>query len=97
MSKKRTERRKAERAAVKLAGSRLKLAAAEAGGSAGRPVEVTSASVIEPHAGGLPCAICGSGVRVLEHIAKDNLRVVRVRCTRCSVERDLYFRIAALN
>ena len=90
----RTERRDAARASVKLAEARLKLARLERGGSAERPIEVTSASVIEVHAVGLPCAACGaSGVRVEEHIASEGLRVVKLLCPRCSVRRDLYFRI----
>lgn len=94
----RTERRETERAAVKLAEARLDLARLEPGGAPGRPIEVTSASVVEPHAAGIPCAACGAGTRVIEHSAITDdagrsLRVTRVRCGRCSVERDLYFRL----
>lgn len=94
----RTERREAERAGVKLAKARLELAHREVGGSPDRPIEVVSASVVEPHAAGLPCAVCDAPTRVLEHVAVSTpraLRVVRVRCTRCSVEREIYFRLAA--
>src|SRR5262245_25091670 len=96
----RTERRAVERGAGKLAEARMKLAALEAGGSPERPIEVTSASVVEAHAASLPCAACGEGTRVDEHLAvtlKDDrggsrsLRVARVRCTRCGVRRDIYF------
>jgi hypothetical protein len=99
----RTERRESERAGVKLAEARLRLASLEAGGSPERPIEVTSASVVEPHAAGLGCAACGGSTRVDEHSAlalpdpagtPRSLRVVRVRCTRCGVERDVYFRLA---
>lgn len=93
----RTERREAERAAVKQAKVGLRLSALEAGGSADRPIEVTSASVIEPHAASIPCAACGAGVRVEEHRAEASLRVVAVRCPQCGVTRELYFRIAQLN
>ena len=98
----RTERREAERGAVKLAEARLKLAALEAGGSPERPIEVTSASIVEPHAAGLGCAACGGSTRVEEHSAitvtdasgaPRALRVARVRCTRCGVQRDIYFRL----
>lgn len=66
----RTERREAEREAVKLARSRMKLAALEPGGAPDRPIEVTSASIIEPHASSMPCAACGAqGLRVDEHVA----------------------------
>lgn len=110
MSKKRarTERREAQRAAVKLAEARTKLARLQAGGAPDRPIEVTSASVVEVHAAGLPCAACGAeGTRVEEHVAitvggdaaglpegtSRHLRVARVRCPRCNVTRDVYFRI----
>ncbi len=101
----RTERRDAARDAVKLAEARLKLAALEAGGSPERPIEVTSASIIEPHAAGLACAACGASTRVEEHSAKTimdasgsprPLRIVHVRCTRCGVARDIYFRLGTM-
>lgn len=98
----RTERREAERGAVKLAEARLKLAALEAGGSPERPIEVSSASIVEPHAAGLACAACGGTTRVEEHSAVTlpdasgtprSLRIARVRCTRCGITRDIYFRL----
>ncbi|MBX3221284.1 MAG: hypothetical protein KF795_12245 [Labilithrix sp.] len=98
----RTERREAQRAGVKLAEARLSLAALEAGGSPERPIEVTSASVVEAHAVGLGCAACGGSTRVEEHTAVTipgaggvprALRVARVRCARCGVARDVYFRL----
>ncbi|MBX3188429.1 MAG: hypothetical protein KF819_15535 [Labilithrix sp.] len=103
MSKRaRTERREAARDAAKLARARLKLAALEAGGGPDRPIEVTSASTIEPHAASLPCAACGaSNVRVEEHVAitaagDRRLRVARVVCSRCGVRREIYFRIGTV-
>ena len=91
----RTERREAERKAVKLAKARVKLATLEAGGGPDRPIEVSSASVVEPHAEGLPCAACGEAVRVEEHVAdtRTGLRVARVRCKLCGARRDVYFRL----
>lgn len=90
----RTERREAQRAAVKLAERRMKLAALEPGGAPERPIEVTSASAVEPHARGMPCAACGAdGVRVEEHAAVTGLRVARVVCPRCGVRRDVFFRL----
>lgn len=95
----RAERRLAEREAEKLARARLRLAALEAGGSPERPIELASASVVEPHAASLPCAACGaSGVRVEEHTVRTSadgglVRVVRVYCPRCGVRRDVFFRI----
>jgi hypothetical protein len=98
----RSERREAERSGVKLAEARLKLALLEAGGSPERPIELTSASIVEPHAAGLGCVVCGGTTRVEEHTAVTlpdssgmprSLRVARVRCTRCGVERNVYFRL----
>lgn len=96
----RTERREREREAVKLAKARLKLAALEVGGAPDRPIDVESASTIEVHAASIPCASCGEqGVRIEEHTAETiddrRLRVVRLRCPRCGVRRDVYYRIAA--
>ncbi|MDB4943106.1 MAG: hypothetical protein JWP97_2640 [Labilithrix sp.] len=100
----RTERREAERQALKMAKARMKLAALEAGGGPDRPIEVTSASIIEPHASSMHCASCDNpGVRVEEHVAETlraaegeperRLRVVHVRCPRCGTRRPVYFRI----
>jgi hypothetical protein len=94
----RTERREREREAVKLAKARLKLAALELGGAPDRPIDVESASTIEVHAQSAPCASCGErGVRIEEHTAETigerRLRVVKVKCPRCGVRRDVYYRI----
>ena len=60
MAKKRprTERRERERALDKLARDREKLARLELGGSAERPIELESASQVEPHARSLRCTRC---------------------------------------
>jgi len=96
MTKKRarTERRERERAAVKLAEARIKLARLEAGGTPEHPIDVTSASVVEPHASSLPCASCGEqGVRIEEHVAEQGLRIARVRCPKCGFRRSIYFKL----
>ena len=97
----RTERREAARDAVKAARVRLKLAALEPGGAPDRPIEVTSASIIEPHASSMPCAVCGAlGARVEEHIAvtleERRLRVVHLSCPRCGTRREVFFRIGTV-
>ena len=100
----RTERREAERDNAKVARAREKLAALGPGGAPDRPIEVTSASTIEPHAQSMHCASCGNhGLRVEEHIAKTypatpseperRLRVIHSRCPMCGTKRDLFFRI----
>jgi hypothetical protein len=103
----RTERREAARDAVKLARARTKLASLEPGGAPDRPIEVSSASIIEPHASGMECVACAaSAVRVEEHVARTlpeegslpvrRLRVVTVRCPRCGARRDVFFRIGTV-
>lgn len=103
----RTERREADREAAKLARARVKLASLEPGGAPDRPLEVTSASIIEPHASSMACASCGApNVRVEEHVALTlpaeggeparRLRVVSVICPRCGARRQVYFRIGTV-
>lgn len=93
---------------MKLSRSRMKLAALEAGGAPDRPIEVTSASIIEPQASSMPCAACGAqGLRVDEHVAVTlegggpseparRLRVVHVNCQRCGTRREVFFRIGTV-
>ena len=103
----RTERREAARDEAKLARVRTKLAALEPGGAPDRPIEVTSASIIEPHASSMTCAACDNqGVRVEEHVAQTvpaagsepprRLRVVHALCLRCGTRREVYFRIGSV-
>ena len=94
----RTDRREATRAAEKLARQREKLALLDPGGTPERPIDVTTAAVIEPHARAEPCLRCGErAARVAEHEAREidgsRLRVVRIACPRCGAGRTLYFRI----
>jgi hypothetical protein len=100
----RTERREAARAAAKLADGRARLAALEPGGSPARPIDVTTASVIEPQARALPCLRCpahtaSGSLRLDAHeavlIEGERLRLVRLACARCGAERSIYFRIIA--
>jgi hypothetical protein len=66
----RAARREAERAAVKLARERERLAALEPGGAPERPIDLTSASEVEITARSMPCPRCGGEVRVDEHTAE---------------------------
>jgi ribosomal protein S27AE len=98
----RTEKREAARAADKLALQREKLARLEPGGAPDRPIDVKTASVIEPHASALDCVRCGEGgARVDSHEAREvdgrRLRIVRTLCPRCGTGRVLYFRIVESN
>lgn len=93
----RAERREATRAAEKLGRARETLARLEPGGSAARPVEVQSASQIEPHALALPCLRCDGALRLDEHAAvtvgAERLRVARLRCPQCGARREVWFHI----
>lgn len=94
----RAERRAAARAADKLARGRERLARLEAGGTPERPIEVESASQIEPHALAMPCVRCDGENRLVEHAAEsvggETLRVVRMECPRCGARRAVWMRIA---
>jgi hypothetical protein len=101
MTKKRarTERRERERAMRKIVRDKQALSALDVGGSAERPIEVTSSSVIEVRARGTPCPLCGGSFRVeeqtAESIAGRSLRTARVTCTSCGIGRTLWFRIGS--
>jgi hypothetical protein len=95
----RAERRANMRAAEKLARDRERLARMEPGGTAERPIEVESASQVEPHALKMACLRCEGPNRLEEHAATTvndvGLRAVFMRCARCGTKRSLWFRIAA--
>jgi hypothetical protein len=99
----RAGRRAKERAAAKLARDRERLAALEPGGNPSRPVEVESASQVEPHALAVACLRCDGPNRLDEHAAVTGdgqlLRVARLRCAQCGARRTMWFRIVprALN
>jgi hypothetical protein len=71
----------------------------EPGGAPERPIEVESASQIEPHALGMCCLRCEGPNRLLEHAAvtvnEQGLRSVVIQCARCGARRAIWFRIAA--
>jgi hypothetical protein len=94
----RNERRAAERDAEKLARDREKLARLLAGGAPERPIDVESASQIEPHAVAMRCLRCDGAHRLVEHAAETvdgaRLRVARMACVRCGTARAVWFRIA---
>jgi len=91
-------RREAARAGEKLARDRQRLARREEGGTPDRPIQVESASQIEPHALSLACLRCEGSNRLEEHAAAtvegERLRIVRLACARCGTRRELWFRIA---
>ncbi len=91
-------RREDARSADRLARHRAQLAALEPGGHETRPINVESASQVEPHALALDCLRCGSPNRLDEHAAVEangeRLRVARLKCPRCGERRQVWFRIA---
>ena len=92
----RTARRQEEEAARRLVHDRQRLALLEPGGSAGRPIVVSSSSVVDLRAASHPCPLCGDSLRLVEHLARTAiLRELRVACTRCGVPRSLFFRIGS--
>ena len=96
----RRERRERERELAKGVREREKLARLLPGGSADRPIEVGSASVVEVQAKSSPCPLCGGELRVEEHAAQsikgEMIRVVKVRCFQCGAPRELFFRLRQL-
>lgn len=92
----RTARRVRERAARDLVRDREKLAGMLPGGSRVRPMEVASASVIEPRINSLACPQCEGTYRVSDHRSIGaGLREVDVKCTTCGTPRTLWFRLVS--
>ncbi len=93
----RSVRREQARVRAKLEADREKLFQLEAGGSKERPLDASSAAVIEAHATSVPCPRCGGQQEVLEHTALTHkgvrLREAKLRCRQCGSERSLFFRI----
>jgi hypothetical protein len=99
----RTEARVAERARDKTAQAAQKLWFLDAGGAPDRPIEVTTAAVIEARAASARCPLCFGELRVADHealtvaqaggVTEKPLRVVTLRCFRCGATQRLYFHI----
>ena len=70
------------------------------GGTPERALEVPSTAVVEGRATALPCHVCGEiALKVEEHSAREvngeRLRVVRVSCTSCGAEREVFVRVVS--
>ncbi len=93
----RTARRAAARDLDKLVRARVELARLEPGGSAERPLEITTASLVEVEAAARRCLRCDGPVRVVEHVVEksdqDLLRLATIECPVCGLGRRLFFRI----
>lgn len=90
-------RRDLARRSASFAAAVESLARLAPGGSPDHPLELSSASQVEPHAQSTPCPVCSGELRVVEHeavvLSGRRLRVVHVRCHHCAAERQLHFRI----
>jgi hypothetical protein len=92
----RTTRRAQERALRQLVRDREKLAAMVAGGSAERPIEVTSSAVIDGRVRAMPCPQCDGELNVKDHRStRAGMRAVDVKCQICGAPRTLWFRIVS--
>lgn len=83
----RTVRREADRDDGRARDERLALARLVPGGSPQRPLEVTTAALVEATARAGGCPACGGEVRVDDHAAETVdgrlLRAVRLACVAC--------------
>ncbi len=91
MTRSRTVRRQLEREQRKLDDARWKLALLGEGFQVSRPIEVDSASQIEPHVRGMRCPVCDVSFHVLDHVARPSGRDVTARCPQCGRKPHLYF------
>ena len=95
----RTLKRQARLASDKLARARDNLIELAAGGSEARPLDVATASLVEPKAEAVPCPRCETTFGVESHEAvttsHGRLREVTVLCKTCGFRRKLWFRIVA--
>lgn len=84
---------------AKVAAAREQLSMLDAGGTAGRPVEVDSASQVEVRALSMPCLRCDGPYRLDEHSAErvdgHAVRVLRVHCGHCGARRTIFFRVGS--
>ena len=95
--KSRPERRSRARQTAKDLRDRQRLALLEPGGTPERPIEVVTASLVEPKARAQPCVACGRTVRVDDHTAETidghPLRLAHTACPTCGLTRRVYFAI----
>jgi len=96
----RGERRARERVHEDLVRDLEELARVTPGGTPERPIDVESPAQVEPIVQASSCPLCEGTVQLDEHVVDtrgaERLRVARVRCAQCGVERELYFRLAPI-
>lgn len=94
--RKRTQQRERQRVARRLVRDREKLASLSVGGSQQRPIQVTSAAVVEVRVRHLTCPQCEGEYKIKEHRSPvSGIRSVDVTCQVCGVSRTLWFRIVS--
>jgi len=93
----RRKRREQERALRKQVRRTEALAGELPGGAPDRPIDVTSASVVEGKARGTPCIQCGGELELrgdrATSTARGILREIALICRRCHAPRTLWYRI----
>jgi hypothetical protein len=93
----RAARRAAAREQTELVRDLEKLARLERGGAPERPFPIESVAQVDVMATSHPCPLCEGAVRLVEHAAETvdgvRLRVARIACTLCGVQRARYFRL----
>jgi hypothetical protein len=94
----RKQRREEERTLRKQVERAERMADELSGGAPERPIDVTSASVIETKARAVPCVRCGGTLEPRADRASSTprgvLREVELACRLCHGRRTLWFRIA---
>ncbi len=83
----------------KLVRARTRLFELEAGGKKARPIDVSTAALVEPRARSARCPRCDEPFDVVAHEARsegvERLREAKLVCRFCKVERSLWFRVVA--
>lgn len=96
-SRARSERRAVDREVKKQLEARERVGRLSPGGAPERPIEVATASLVEPMARASRCVRCDAEVRLEEHAVRSvegrSLRVARVSCPSCGATREIYFAI----
>jgi hypothetical protein len=97
----RTVARRQRLADDKLVRARMKLMDLEPGGTPERPIDVSTAALVEPKARAVACPRCEEPFGVESHEAhtddRGRLREVSLRCRNCATTRKLWFRIVPSN
>jgi hypothetical protein len=98
VSRPRRQRREQERALRKQVERAERMADELPGGAPERPIEVASASVVEPKARAVACVRCGGALEPRADRATSTprgvLREIELACRQCHGRRTLWFRIA---